>query len=622
MCTSLLWIATGSVIPCIYWSFLCTPLTLSLRLALEHGFVNKQLKVQLQEVKSLSARNLAQQQEQQQLLAEQNEQLEQQVTERTRELRQQADQLRELDQVKSRFVTNITHEFRTPLSLIISPVEKLLQENRFDRSVLTLVHRNAEQLLRLINQLLDLSKLESNHMHVSLMQGDITDFIHYNVALFRRAAEQKGVTLTTILDTVPRQTHVFDADKWEKILTNLVSNALKFTPAGGHVTLTLMPVWAGGEMAGVQMELVDSGIGIAPDKLPHIFDRFYQVDTSPTRAYEGTGIGLALVHELVGLLGGTITVESRMGVGTTFTLTLPVGAESTAVDAVPISWSGHETGAVAQLAMRAPVPADEQPPYPVPRLLIVEDNDELREFLVGELSPSYHILQAEDGEAGWEVVQTELPDIVLTDVMMPRMDGHALTRLIKGHAETDHIAVVMLTAKTAQQSRLDGLQHGADDYLSKPFSVNELHLRLHNLITRQQKLADHYRQAFALSDHLSSAPATRPLASQDPFLGRIYALLDGHLDDPLLSVDWLADQLAMSRKTLYRKVHSLMHLAPGDLMRQYRLRKAADLLGAGHSVTETAELVGFKTASHFTLVFNEFYRQTPTRFMASRLPKE
>jgi signal transduction histidine kinase/DNA-binding response OmpR family regulator len=594
-------------------SFLCIPLTLSLRLALEHGYINRQLMVRLEEVETLSALNLAQQQEQQQLLAQQNEKLEQQVAERTYELRQQADQLRELDQVKSRFVTNITHEFRTPLSLIISPVEKLLQESRFDRSVLTLVHRNAWQLLRLINQLLDLSKLESKHMAVSLVQGSVTDFIHYNVELFRRAAEEKGLTLTAIVHTLPEQTYLFDADKWEKILTNLLSNALKFTPAGGQVTLTLTPVREAGDMAGVQIQLVDSGIGIAPDKLPHIFDRFYQADTSATRAYEGTGIGLALVHELIDLLKGTITVESQLAVGTTFCLTLPVASISTAIEAAPIDWPVHETGTAAQLASLKPVPGKEQ--HSSPRLLIVEDNDELREFLVGELSPAFHILEAVDGEAGWELTQTELPDIVLTDVMMPRMDGHALTRLIKGHAETDHIAVVMLTAKTAQESRIDGLQQGADDYLSKPFSVNELHLRLHNLITRQQKLADHYRQEFALPVGRS----TTTLLSQDPFLNRIYALLDGHLNDPAISVDWLADQLAMSRKTLYRKVHSLMHLAPADLMRQYRLRKAADLLGAGYSVAETAELVGFKTPSHFALVFSEFYQQTPTKFMASRV---
>ncbi len=213
------------------------------------------------------------------------------------------------------------------------------------------------------------------------------------------------------------------------------------------------------------------------------------------------------------------------------------------------------------------------------------------------------------------MTQAELPDIVITDVMMPRMDGYELTRRIKSHPDTDHIAVVMLTAKAAQPSSIEGLQQGADEYLSKPFSIDELHLRLRNLITRQQKLGDHYRKQFALPD---SRPTPDVLPESDPFLGRVYDLLEQHLDDSSLSVDWLADQLAMNRKTLYRKVQSLIQLGPADLIRQYRLRKAAELLRSGHTVAETADLVGFGTPSHFDLVFKEVYQQTPTEFMARR----
>ncbi|MBO0935755.1 response regulator [Fibrella sp. HMF5335] len=528
--------------------------------------------------------------------------------------RQQAEQLKALDELKTRFFSNITHEFRTPLALIIGPVEKLLQENRFDRPMLTTVHRNADQLLRLINQLLDLSKLEGNYMAVSLMQGSVPDFIHQAVAAFERAAEQKGVTLTCEVTGFPPHDYVFDADKWEKILSNLLSNALKFSDAGGHIMLTTLPTQRGNELTGVQILLVDSGIGIAPDKLPHIFDRFYQADTSSTRAYEGTGIGLALVHELVGLLGGTIEVESELGVGTTFRLMLPVQSIMDAADVPRLNWAGTRQAFVAPLTVSTSASTSNRSidNQSVTRILIVEDNDELRAFLVGELGIAYYVLEAADGEAGWAIVQTELPDIVLTDLMMPRMDGYELTRRIKNHPDTDHIAVVMLTAKAAQQSRLDGLQQGADEYLAKPFSIDELHLRLHNLINRQQKLGEHYRQQFALS--------TEPLDSvpPDPFLLRIYGLLDSHIDNSALSVDWLAGQLAMTRKTLYRKVQTLIQLPPADLIRQYRLRKATDLLRAGRSVSETADLVGFSTPSHFSLVFKEFYQQTPSEFMTNR----
>ncbi|RAJ93071.1 signal transduction histidine kinase [Larkinella arboricola] len=545
--------------------------------------------------------------------------------------RREAEQLKAVDELKTRFFSNITHEFRTPLSLIIAPVEKLLQEGRFDGPALKLVHRNAQQLLRLINQLLDLAKLEGHHMSLSPMQGQVTEFIDPIVVNFQRAAEQKGITFTCDLATFPPQEHVFDADKWEKILTNLLANALKFTGKGGRVTLTVAPAVEAEEMKGVDFQLVDSGIGIAPEHIPHIFDRFYQVDTSTTRAHEGTGLGLALVHELIQLLGGHITVDSQAGAGTTFRWRLPVSPVSKAVDLPQISGfrSELERPVTGPLTSPKPVPVtnptSEQ--HPVPRVLIVEDNEELREFLAGELATSYHILQASDGQQGWEMAQSELPDIILTDVMMPRLDGNELCRLLKSHADTDHIAVVMLTAKAALPSRIEGLQQGADEYLSKPFSMAELQLRLQNLITRQQKLGDYYRQQFALPGSSNGAvvsPSASPASassdvSTDPFLARIYALLEQHLDDSSINVDWLADQLAMNRKTLYRKVQSLIQLAPAELIRQYRIRKGAELLRAGCNVAETADRVGFSTPSHFTMVFKETYQQTPTEFIASRL---
>ncbi|NID10213.1 hybrid sensor histidine kinase/response regulator transcription factor [Fibrivirga algicola] len=534
--------------------------------------------------------------------------------------RQQAEQLRAVDELKTRFFSNITHEFRTPLSLIIAPVDKLLQEGRFDRSTLLTVQRNAGQLSRLINQLLDLSKLEGNYMAVALVQGNVPTFVEQLVATFGRSAAHKAIALNCDTTGIPTHDYVFDADKWEKILTNLLSNALKFTKAGGTVTVTGTSVWMADGLAGVQVQVNDSGIGIAPDKLGHIFDRFYQADTSSTRAYEGTGIGLALVKELVELLEGTITVSSELGTGTSFVLTLPARrATATAnvprlepieADASSLNWLAPNSTTMTQQKNQEDNAQD------LPRVLVVEDNDELREFLVAELSGTYQVLQAADGAAGWAIVQAELPDIVLTDLMMPGMDGIELTRLTKTAPDTDHIAVVILTAKAAQQSRLDGLQQGADEYLAKPFNIDELHLRLRNLVTRQQKLGEHYRQQLALPQ-----PAAPDTVLPDPFLLRIYSLLDSHLDDPSISVEWLADQLAMGRKTLYRKVNALIQLPPGDLIRQYRLRKAADLLRSGHTVTETADLAGFSTPSHFSFAFKEFYQQTPSEFTGGQ-PKK
>lgn len=534
--------------------------------------------------------------------------------------RREAQQLKAVDELKSRFFSNITHEFRTPLSLIIAPVEKLLQQNQFDvttRQTLSLIQRNANQLLRLINQLLDLSKLEARSMGVSLMRGDVPAFVGHLLESFQQAIDQKGISLTFTHDNFPHD-YLFDADKWQKILANLLSNAVKFTGHGGSITVTLQPELSAdtGIVTGAHIRITDTGIGISPTHIPHIFDRFYQVDDSRTRSYEGTGIGLALVKDLIELIGGTIGVESELDRGTNFSLLLPVQPATLQADVPTINWT-QPAPAPALNNAAVPVtttPATHQATDEAPLILVVEDNAELRDFLVSELSITYQVLSAPNGEIGWQLAQSELPDIVISDLMMPKLDGYELTRLIKNHPDTDHIAVVILTAKAAYTSRIEGLQEGADDYLAKPFHFDELHLRLHNLIARQQKLREEYRQQL----NQPGTPANSLLA-QDPFLQRIYELLEKNIDDSSLNVDWLASQLAMSRKTLYRKVHNLIQLAPNELIRQYRLHQAANLLRSGRTVAETAYMVVFKTPSHFTLVFKEFYQQTPTEFILVNL---
>jgi len=531
--------------------------------------------------------------------------------------RREAEQLKTVDELKTRFFSNITHEFRTPLSLIISPLEKLLNDPRFDlstRQTLVLVQRNADQLLRLINQLLDISKLEANQMGIVQMRGNVVKFVDHLLDSFRQPAEQKNITLLYSAYGIDKEL-LFDADKWEKILANLFSNALKFTKNEGYVRVTLKAdnLETANEISQITIQIEDSGIGISPEYLPHIFDRFYQVDTSRTRSYEGTGIGLALVKELVDLIGGTINVESQPGVGTTFLLTLPARPVSLNDQTPKILIPDKELGRIeTPLIFMAETDRHNLSQGSLPVVLIVEDNRELADFLASELTTSYRVLLASDGLEGWQQTQAELPDIVISDVMMPEMDGYALTHQIKNHPDTDHIAVVILTAKAAHSSRIEGLQEGADDYLSKPFHLYELQLRLRNLISRQQKLRDQYRLQFIRPDMPS------PINSvEDTFLRRVYQLLEANLHDPSLSVDWLADQVAMSRKTLYRKIHSLTQLSPQDLIRQYRLRKAADLLRAGHSASQTAYQTGFKTPSYFTMVFKEFYGKTPTEFIGT-----
>lgn len=526
------------------------------------------------------------------------------------QLRETAE-LRAVDEMKTRFFANITHELRTPLTLMVSPVDKLLETADLPapyRQQLSTVRRNARQLLRLINELLDINKLEARQMELVDEVGDLPGFVGQVVDLFRPSADIKNVALTYQTDLLPGN-YVFDAGKWEKILYNLLANAIKFTLTG-TVTVGLHQT-----STGARLTVTDTGIGIAPGKLPRIFDRFYQVDDARTRVYEGSGIGLALVNELTIRLGGTIRVESQAEgdsgpTGTQFTLDIPVGWVSGYVE--------DQSVAAPTLVVDLPPPANglsatnlPDTPDHMPLVLVVEDNAELREFIVAELSTTYRVRSAANGHEGWILAKDELPDVVISDLMMPRMDGYALTERLKGDPDTDHIAVVLLTASMEQDSRLKGFTHGADDYLTKPFHVGELRLRLRNLLNRQQRIREQYRQQLARPGVAVAPLQTLP----DQFLGRLHQLIEQRLDDSSLSVEWVADQLAMSRKTLYLKVHTLTHLSPVELIRQYRLRKAVGLLRRGHNASETAYLVGFESPSYFSKVFREFYQQTPTDYL-------
>lgn len=527
---------------------------------------------------------------------------------------QHVQQLREAAQVKlisdlkARFFDNIAHEFRTPLTLILAPLETLLlaslpEEARHD---LRLVERNARHLLTLINQLLELSRLEAGQVRVTPQAHPLGMQLQELVESFQPVARQQAIELS-YHSTVAGDWWC-DAEKIASIAYNLLANALKFMPAleacpaaprRVAVTLTQSPA--------VALTVADTGSGIAEASLPRIFDRFYRAPAEANARPLGVGLGLALVQELTLLLGGEVAVESRTEepAGTTFRVSLPlqaVEAGGPAPAAQPSAPAALASGAVALPAQAAP---------DAPLLLLVEDNEELRTYLARQLAATYRVLTAADGLAGWQLVQQELPDVVLSDVMMPGLDGYALTDLIKATPATDHVAVVLLTAKATSHQRLDGLRRGADDYLTKPFSLEELSLRLHNLVARQQRLRQLYAQQLT-----QPAPSAAP-AVPNAWLESLYALLEKHLDKSDLSVEWLADQLTMSRKTLLRKVQALLQLAPSEVIQQYRLRRAADLLRAGHSVADTAYAVGFNTPAYFGQCFKDFYQLTPSEFSAT-----
>lgn len=515
----------------------------------------------------------------------------------------EAEQLRELDEMKTTFFSNITHEFRTPLTLILGPAGQMLEEPRADKDQkrLSLIERNARQLLGLINQLLDLSKLEAGTAHVDAAWGDLADFTESLTGTFQLAAEAKNVSLE-FNNQLQSPYYWFDHEKLERIITNLLSNAVKFADEGGRIRVTI------GETAGNEVEIAVANTGArVPDaQLGRIFDRFYQADRH--NGYrEGTGIGLAIVKELAGLQGGAISVESGVdGFDTVFTLTLPYrrgeGRESTEIPMSRTRENGQAVRGAGDL----------------PKILLVEDNAGLAEFISDSLSEHYRFYRAQHGEEGLGMAAELMPDLIISDVMMPVMDGYAFCKHIKSNLETSHIPVVLLTAKSALESRVEGLELGADDYITKPFHMHELRLRTRNLLDRQRRLYEHLHAEFS-----ASAPLHTPGAAvqSDPFLVKLYAILDSRLEDPGFGVTQLVREIGMSNSSLNRKLKTLTDLPAVELIRNYRLKKAASLLADGVPVSEAAYVVGFDNLSYFAKCFKDLYQMPPREFAAKGGPQ-
>lgn len=509
--------------------------------------------------------------------------------------KREAVRLKELDEIKDRFFSNITHEFRTPLTLIITPLEKLVLDNSLPAPVtgtLKTIEKNSRQLLRLINELLDLSKLNEGRMEVKFSSGHFSSFIADRVESFEMAAREKNIRLSFVQEKLDGL-YLFDEEKWEKIIVNLLANALKFTPSGGEVSITAS------QLAGerIRLEVTDNGPGIPAEQQQNIFDRFYQVENSSTRSYSGTGIGLSLVKELVELMNGTIEVNSEPGRYSSFIVKVPV-QKNRLNGSAPASTIKHET--IAKDGARDGA-----------LLLIVEDNDELRSFLTESMRKHYRVITAADGLKAWEMILEELPDIVVSDVMMPGKDGFELCQLCKSDNRTAHIGFILLTARAAHESRITGLGAGADGYLVKPFHLEELELSAANLLVHQQKIRDRLQ-----AELLGNTPQKELPQVTDQFLIQLYQQLDLKIDEPGLDVDYLCKAMAMSRSTLNRKLKSLLGISPNDLIRRYRLQKAASHLSGGMDIATTAYKVGFSSHSYFSQCFKEQYGLTPSDYVS------
>ena len=484
-----------------------------------------------------------------------------------------------MDELKSRFFANISHEFRTPLTLILGPVKRMrdASQDQQTRDDLGVVHRNAVRLLELVNQLLDLSRLESGAMKLQAAPENIVPLIKGLLQSFCSYAERKRISMAFASSSEHIIVYI-DREKLEKIVTNLLSNAFKFTPEGGRIELSL-----GQDSESVSVRVSDTGIGIPAAHIPRIFDRFYQVDGSHTREQEGTGIGLSLTRELVELHKGTIAVESEEGRGSSFTVRLPLGkahliAEEICEPEEPEKgWEDRADAVRAILSDQEGVRPGEvlgrilkESTKPV--LLLVEDNADVRQYIRRDLDETYSILEAVDGADGWNKSIEDMPDIIVSDVMMPRLDGFALCAKLKADERTSHIPVILLTAKASSQDKIEGFERGADDYIMKPFEPEEVKARIRNLIEQRKRIHDHFRKHGLFEiDEQKITPVDQK------FVQNALAKITEHISDPAFGVESLAAEMAVSRSLLLKKIESLIGEHPSELIKRTRLNKAAIL---------------------------------------------
>ena len=532
----------------------------------------------------------------------------------------EAQKLHEVDELKSRFFTNISHEFRTPLTLILGPIKQMitrLSDGKMKED-LNIVHRNANKLLGLVNQLLDISKIESGNMKLQASPQNIIQVIKVLVLSFTSYAERKKITLN--FNSTQDEIMVYlDKDKIDKIITNLLSNAFKFTPDGGEIEVSVKR-----DDKFVNVSVNDNGIGIPKENLDKIFDRFYQVDGSHTRKQEGTGIGLSLTKELVELHKGRIEVESEEGRGATFIISLPLGSEHLHRDEIrepikdeeKLSTTPADSIFIEDLKSEdseknsGKIDPDLIDQSEKPLLLLVEDNSDVRKYIKENLIEGYVIMEAVDGEDGWEKSIENTPDLIVSDVMMPRMDGFELCKKLKTDERTSHIPVILVTAKAAKEDKLGGYEIGADDYIMKPFEPDELKVRIKNLIEQRKRLQDHFRK-----QGIAGIERQKITSFDKRFLQKLLDIIKNKISDSEFSVEYLANELAISRSVLQRKVFSLTGESPVELIRRIRLNRAAELIeNKFGNISEIALEVGFSNPAYFADCFKKQYGVTPTQY--------
>jgi signal transduction histidine kinase/ligand-binding sensor domain-containing protein/DNA-binding response OmpR family regulator len=528
---------------------------------------------------------------------------------RTEQERLEATRLHQIDLMKIKFFTNISHEFRTPLSLILTPIERMLDEVRSDeqRKKYLMIHRNAKRLMNLVNQLLDFRKIEVHEVHLSPSEGDLIGAVKETCLAFSDISEKKNIQLTFHSD-IARLITFFDADKIERIIFNLLSNAFKFTPDGGKISVEIHLLKNSTLLNEVPDSVVkitvrDTGVGIPEDKRDLIFERFFQYDHPENIINQGSGIGLSITKEFVQLHGGRVYVENA-NPGAAFVVLLPTNIVESSIEFELSQKEQEPANQTYNDNLLKSIDLHKQ------TVLIVEDNEDFRFYLKDNLKEHFNVLEAEDGKQGWAVVSKELPDLVVSDVMMPKMDGLQLSKKIRNDINTSHIPIILLSARSKEEQKIEGYESGASEYLSKPFNYKILLARIKTLISEREVVKKSFQKNIGIS------PSEISITSLDQVLiTKAIELVEKNMDNDRFSVEEMGRELGISRGHLYKKIYALTGKTPTEFIRLIRIKRAAQLLEKSQlTVSEVSNMVGINNIKYFAKYFKAEFNELPSQY--------
>ncbi|MDA3930981.1 MAG: response regulator [Prolixibacteraceae bacterium] len=527
------------------------------------------------------------------------------------------NKVKDINQQQLRFFTNISHEFRTPLTLIISPLERLLDKFKNDQetgNIVKIINRNANRLLMLINQLLEIRKIETGNQELQVELTDTKSFLQEICASFQTLATKNNITFTNKIEV--NNVAWIDKEKMENVMYNLLSNAFKFTPEQKNITLTATN-FKRNENDFLKISIKDEGIGIPEKEIGKLYDRFYQVTESKSHVNRGTGIGLSLVKSLLDIMYGTIHVESKPGEGSTFIIQIPVNKQFFAdheIDTTGQTFESNIKNKVAilydQIKTPAPINVATNESL-IENILVIEDNHDMRSFICSSLSQYYKVYEAENGRVGYEMAKELEPALIISDIMMPEMNGLEFCKKIKNNLYTSHIPIILLTAKGKVEDFVEGLEYGADDYISKPFSIEIVIAKVNGLIENRKKLRNKFS---SLEEVNTNEITTSTLDNQ--FFEKVNTVVEKYYTDSTFDVDHFASVMFVSRSQLYKKLKAITNFSANDFINVYRLKKSVELLKKGElQISEIAYATGFNDPKYFSRVFKKFYKKSPSEFI-------